>query len=246
MKIVAISGWKNSGKDTVADFLVRTRNFKKLSFAHMLKDMASEQYSIPRAHFDDRDHKEAPILNMRAQAKDDWSRQIIQMVFGHLRSQDGLKPSSVIFENNQVYGVFNHFGAQHHYPIYHTPRSVLVIEGSTKRSISPNYWVKAALDKTVEGGLYVISDVRFRSEIQDLKELAGSNLVTLRMERHEQSDQNDPSERDLDNYNFDFVINNKESEGKTLREVYESVIEALIDSRVLNENLMTAYTEPRF
>jgi len=35
--IVALSGWKESGKSTVADYLVRTHKFRKLSFAAPLK-----------------------------------------------------------------------------------------------------------------------------------------------------------------------------------------------------------------
>lgn len=232
MKIVAISGWKGSGKDTVANFLVRTYGFKRLSFADELKDMMASQYGIPRSHFDDRDYKEAPILSMPVYAKDEWTKTIIQMSFKHLKAENSASPSSVIFQNNQAFGVFNHLEAQHHLPLYHTPRSLCVIEGSTKRAILHNYWVKKALNKANQDGLYVISDLRYLSEIEDLKkELKDpSLLVTLRIVRFETTDSTDASERDLDHYPFDFVINNLESEGKSLQEVYQSASEAMIDS----------------
>jgi hypothetical protein len=235
MKIVAISGWKGSGKDTVADFLIRTYGFKRLSFADELKDMAASQYGIPRTHFDDRDYKEVPILDMPVYAKDEWTKTIIEMSFKHLKAENSASPSAIIFQNNQALGVFNHLEAQHHLPLYHTPRSLCVIEGSTKRAISHNYWVKRVLNKAIQDNIYVISDLRYLSEIEDLKkELKDpSSLVTLRIVRFESTDSTDASERDLDHYHFDFVINNLESEGKTLREVFQSVSEAMVDSGVV-------------
>ena len=42
-----ISGWCGSGKDVVADYLVKHYNFKKLSIANELKKMTAEKYRFP-------------------------------------------------------------------------------------------------------------------------------------------------------------------------------------------------------
>lgn len=61
--IVTVSGWKNSGKDVFADYIVKHYNFKKLALADILKDQVSTRYSIPRHYFDDRDKKDSALLN---------------------------------------------------------------------------------------------------------------------------------------------------------------------------------------
>jgi hypothetical protein len=46
--IIGLSGFINSGKDTVAKYLVRNHGFTKLSFASTLKDMVSVVFGWPR------------------------------------------------------------------------------------------------------------------------------------------------------------------------------------------------------
>ena len=58
MKILAFSGWKGSGKDEAANFLVEKHNFIRVGFADILKDMVSEAYSIPRNYFENRELKD--------------------------------------------------------------------------------------------------------------------------------------------------------------------------------------------
>jgi len=48
-KTVFISGFKNSGKDTVANYLVNTRNYRKDSFAASLKDITGILFGWDRA-----------------------------------------------------------------------------------------------------------------------------------------------------------------------------------------------------
>lgn len=45
-KIILLSGWAGSGKDLLADYLVKNRNYTKFSFASNLKKKVSEHYNI--------------------------------------------------------------------------------------------------------------------------------------------------------------------------------------------------------
>jgi hypothetical protein len=231
MKIVALSGWKGSGKDMVADYLFSHHGFEKLSFASVLKDMTAIQYNIPRSHFDDRDFKEAPILTLPVTSEDNWSDAILEMVYPHLRTKDSQAPEYFLIYKGMAYGTMPLSGHSKDgiplnltAPLYHTPRSLLIIEGCTKRSIALDYWVKAALASTKPDGLYVISDVRFKSEMRQLRDTIGpANVLSIRIERFEETSSVDPSERDLDSWLFDGYLNNKQSEGITKSEVFEQV-----------------------
>jgi len=57
MKIILLSGWSGSGKDTVADYLVTKHGYKKFAFATPLKDLAAELYKFPRELADSQEGK---------------------------------------------------------------------------------------------------------------------------------------------------------------------------------------------
>ena len=57
MKIIALTGWSESGKDTVADILVNSYRFKKYAIASPLKDLCSSLYGFPRELADTQEGK---------------------------------------------------------------------------------------------------------------------------------------------------------------------------------------------
>lgn len=61
MSIVVLTGYKGSGKDTVANYLVHKYKYKQLAFADVLKKMASEIYSLDSSYFDDRKLKDSIV-----------------------------------------------------------------------------------------------------------------------------------------------------------------------------------------
>jgi len=211
MKVIALSGFKQSGKDTSADYLVDTYNFEKFSFAETLKDMVAQQYDIPREWCDDNKYKEEPILKYPVDPKDDFSKAICKL----------LKNEFSYFETYK-----NAFGPDLNIPKYWTPRSLCILEGSVKRSVNSGYWIKRIIDKIkqpwnealawserdqlppVEMN-FVISDLRYRSEAEQLKQEFGDDLIIIRLDRFDNINSNDPSERDLDNYKFDYIIRNR-------------------------------------
>ncbi len=180
-RVVCLSGWKGSGKDTVADYLVAKYGYTKLSFASVLKDMVAELYQIPRTHLDDREMKEKAILSLPVIDSDPFSSQIHSMLSSEFREG------------------------------YWTPRALCILEGSVKRSVYSNYWVKtvAARMKQQPDSRFVISDMRYKSEADTLSMLLPwDELLLVRINRFETVDTEDPSERNLDDYQFDVTFGN--------------------------------------
>lgn len=188
-RVLALSGWKGSGKDLTADFLRNELGFQKLSFASKLKDMVAEMYRIPRHSLDDSVAKEAPLTQYPVIGTDDFSITLQQRLDSELRSG------------------------------YWTPRALCILEGSAKRAVHSNYWVARVAEIIMTTPFdYVISDLRYKSEADTLRLLI-PELKTVRIQRFDSVDTLDPSERDLDNYKFDYTLNNR----KTVEELYNAI-----------------------
>lgn len=180
-KLIAISGWKGAGKDTVGSYLVHRYKYRPISFAYALKNMVSEMYQVHRFWMDDRNKKEMPLMHMPVIPTDPFSEAI------HMMLKDELSSG------------------------YWTPRALCILEGSIKRSVHANYWVKKVVEEILkdEHNNYVITDMRYANEADVLKLMIPSTAA-IRIERagHSITTQ-DPSERNLDNYKFDAVISNE-------------------------------------
>lgn len=196
MKVIALSGYKGSGKDTIADHLVSTKNYYKVSFASTLKDSAAEQYNIPRYHFEHRELKERAIERYPVVSKDHFTDEVhhlLEAEFRHVEAVDGsTAPNS----------------------LYWTPRALTILEAAAKRSVNPNYWTNKVINNIhrynklsyLFGVSFVISDLRYKAQINRLKEEFGNDLITVRINRFHTINTNSPSERDLDDYK-DFDVN---------------------------------------
>jgi hypothetical protein len=198
MKVLAISGWKGSGKDTIAAYLIEKYGFVRTAFADPLKDMTAAEYGVERSWMDDPKYKEAPLLHLPVNPQDGFSRMLTDFMVKEFKS-----PS---LEEKQVYW---------------TPRALCILKGSTNRSVDSSFWVKRAISviKSGEKSLNVITDLRYNSEAKQLKEAFGSDVVFLRIKRFDKSPSSDPSERDLDNFEFDLYVDNTGSLDKAYGQV---------------------------
>jgi len=194
--ILSLSAWKTSGKDTLADYLVSEYGFKKISFAAKLKDMVAQQYTVPREFMDSPTHKEMPLTHLPVIPSDKTTERLHEMLSMELRSG------------------------------FWTPRALCILEGSVKRAVHPNYWVRSAVSEIAQyaGGNFVITDMRYKTEADTVNIMYPENKV-IRIERYDSSPTTDPSERDMDDYRFDYTINNK----GTKEDLY-----AQADSLILN------------
>jgi hypothetical protein len=113
---------------------------------------------------------------------------------------------------NKTTGSMEGFFADGMKKLFHTPRSLLLIQGAMARSVNPNYWVDVGINKikTMSGNI-VITDLRFINEANTLLEHFSSTIKFVRVNRFDTTSNIDSSERDLDNYNFDAILDNKGS-----------------------------------
>ena len=216
MQILAISGWKGSGKDTVAAYLIEKHGFTRTAFADPLKDMTAKEYSVERSWMDDPKYKESPLLDKQVNPQDGYSRMIANFMIKEFRTRDGrVNPGSAAFK------IIGDTMIEPEEQLYWTPRALCILKGSTNRSVDSSYWVQRAISeiKSKEKELNVITDLRYQSEANQLKEAFGSDVIFVRINRFETSPSNDPSERDLDNFEFDLYVDNTGSLDKTLGQV---------------------------
>lgn len=227
MKIVAVSGWKNSGKDMVADYLVREHGFKRVGFADSLKDMVADDYDLDRQSLDDRKSKEAPLAHMSVCGADSFGKNIQTSMFREFRGPKGEIPTAAAYDQsgNMLGNTF-----EQRFPLYWTRRALCILEGSIKRTSDSNYWVKRTVSGMKPGGKYVISDVRFQSELNALFTFAPNSVIAVRVERFPDSPSQDPSERNLDEFPFPHRINNLKAEGVTREQVFVQ-INSILHSR---------------
>lgn len=200
--IMSLSGFKNSGKDTVAKILVENYGFTRIAFADTLKDMASKMYNIPRSFFDDPDKKENPILSLPVESKDKFAEMLHSFMLGEFRDEFGNPPRSSSFSQTQSE------------PLYHTPRSLAILLGSINRSVRSDFWVAQALRQINPSYDYVITDMRYRSELDQIVQYAKNTdqkATSVRIDRFDVSPSKDPSEVDLINVKMNFTLDNRGS-----------------------------------
>lgn len=232
MKVIAISGWKGSGKDTVAGYMINNYGAVRTAFADPLKDMTAAEYGIPREYMDDPSKKESPIISghgfnktMMVNPQDAYSKMIAEFMIKEFKDLDGNKMKSFKYID-RFYGVPETGTYKDSVTnAFWTPRALCILKGSTNRSVDTQYWVQRALLEITrkEAALNVITDLRYKSEVEQLKQKFGADLTVVRINRFETSPSSDPSERDLDNYSFDSYIDNTQTLDYTYAQVGDLV-----------------------
>lgn len=218
-RVIALSGWKQSGKDTAAEYLINNKKFTRVAFADVLKERVAKDYNIPLESLYKNELKEQPLLTHPVNPKDDFSLNICNFMFREFRSEHGEIPQEVFVDTDGSFLGIVKGGMP--VPLYQTPRSLAIFEGSTKRTIFPNYWTDQAIsqiskikgnnDVNIVDTSIVITDLRYRNEVDQLRQAFGDKLLTVRINRFEDCASDDPSERDLDNHTFDVTIENKDT-----------------------------------
>lgn len=197
MRLLTFSGFRGSGKDRAVNYLGINYLYQRLAFADILKEHVSKMYNIPMNLLLDSKYKETPLLNLPVNTTDSFVKTIHEL----------LKDEFVTYENR----------------LFWTPRALLILEGSIKRSVDSNYWINKVIDKIKNTDsnlqLFAVSDLRYKNEYFKLKKEFGDNMVSIRINRYDSVNTNDPSENDLNDHEFDYVIDNK----GTIEEFYKKL-----------------------
>ena len=179
--IIGVSGKAQSGKDTVSKMIVYTiwyYNYSQRLEPFGIDHYNSHQYTIWRT---------------------DWH---------HNSFANKLKQCLSVVLNTNTVSQFedNEFKKSKIEWLGITVRELLQKFGTAIRNeVCDDFWVKACLKDYDKNDNWIISDVRFKSEAKGIKDLEG---IIIRVNREGAGAGNHISEIDLDDYSFDYVINN--------------------------------------
>jgi hypothetical protein len=149
--IIGICGFKSSGKDTIADYLVKEYGFKKVSFASTLKDIISIMFGWSRDKLEgitkeDREWREQV---------DPWWSETLKMPL--------LSPRYVM----------QYFGTDLFRIHFHPDIWVKIVENKLNKYVEEN------LKEDFKGNI-VITDCRFDNEINMILRLKGKIIHVYR------------------------------------------------------------------
>lgn len=195
--IIGISGKAQSGKDTVSKMIAYTIWY--YNYSQRLEPFGIDHY---------KDHTYAI-----------WGTDWIHTSFANKLKQCLniiLSTSSIsLFEDNE-------FKKSNIDWLGMTVRELLQKFGTAIRNeVCDDFWVKTCLKDYEKGDNWLISDTRFKSEAKGIKDLEG---IIVRVNREGAGAGNHISEVDLDDYQFDYVIDNNGSMEDLLLKVKEFCI----------------------
>ena len=179
--IIGISGKAQSGKDTVCKMIAYTIWY--YNYSQRLEPFGIDHYK-------------------------GYSYMIWNTDWIHTSFANKLKQCLSVILNTYTVDVFesNDFKKSEIDWLGITVRELLQKFGTAIRNeVCDDFWVKACLKDYEEGDNWLISDVRFKSEAKGIKDLEG---IIVRVNREGAGAGNHISEINLDDYSFDYVINN--------------------------------------
>lgn len=195
--IIGISGKAQSGKDTVCKMIAYTvwyYNYSQRLEPFGISHYESHMYSI-------------------------WG-----VDYWHVSFANKLKQCLSVILNTNTVDVFesNEFKKSEIDWLGITVRELLQKFGTAIRNeVCDDFWVKACLKDYEEGDNWLISDVRFKSEAKGITDKGG---IILRVNREGAGAGNHISEVDLDDYPFNWIIDNNGSMEDLLQKVRQFLI----------------------
>ena len=198
--ILGISGKAGAGKDTVSKMIVYTLWY--YNYSQRLKPFGIEHYNNTYERFGD-------VIDFTHWYKTSFANKLKQCL------SNILNVSISRFEDNE-------FKKSEVEWLGITVRELLQKFGTAIRNeVCDDFWVKACLKDYEKWDNWIISDVRFKSEAKGIKDLEG---IIVRVNREGAGAGNHISEVDLDDYSFDYVINNDSNMEDLLLKVKEFCI----------------------
>lgn len=177
-KIILVIGYRRTGKDTLADALINNRDIKELYPKYLT--------TLPKLH--------KPMkIALADQLKED-----VKNILGYPITEENKDKKLEVFPHG-----FNLSDES-------TNRDILIQHGMNMRKLDPDYWIKIVvnkIDQYPERDI-IITDCRFRNEVQYFKALKDSEVLTVRLFRDSVPipPLDLPSEHDLDEYHADHLL----------------------------------------
>lgn len=217
MMVVGISGQAGSGKDTVADMLVDNHDFMKVSLADPIKVFARTTFKFTQQQLWGASNYRNDV-DERFQEAEAWERareRVCAHAEGFAASLFGDEPMMAAAAAAALPAWFDELRAMT--PDSLSPRIVLQSLGTEfGRRLDPDIWIRQAFKVLKElDTAAVISDIRFRNELEYIRSHGGFVVRVKRKATDNLSSSlgitNHPSEVEqtsLQDHEFNFVINN--------------------------------------
>lgn len=206
--IIGLNGRMRAGKDTVASILIDSfSNVQRVAFADKLKDSAAAALRLSREELEE--------LKLHGRINIQWNAE---------RPVEGRKKKVKDTREREISGreYLQYYGTEAHREVF-----------------GDDFWIEQALDRTgsTEGGILVVTDMRFPNELTAVQERGGVTVKVLRPEADSQPILH-ASEQTLDDEGFDFFVTNDGS----LETLEERVISL---TRQITERYPQYIFEPR-
>jgi dephospho-CoA kinase len=227
--IILLSGYSESGKDYFADFLVKNHKYIKLSFANELKKYTAKKYKFNYSLTQTQEGKKTLITVPQELKKQvTKSTEIVKKSVRDLLIED-----AVYLRNKEGADVFAKYLSG---DIVYNDLTSLNQNQQLKNIVISDFRFPiemSYLKWKFHGGNFKQSEYSYSNFVIDrIKNIATSNntkIISVRINRFDKSPVNSTSETQLDDYDFDYIIDNKST-----IEDYEKKIKNFIDILGLN------------
>lgn len=192
-RVVGFCGFKGSGKDTAADYLAAEYGYEKISLAYPLKNVCKLIF----------DFSDDALWGASQLREEPDSRYVFS-------GRDPVDGSFLTKVAKDQYHYWQRESDGEWFPQFVSPRVALQTLGTEwGRRLYENIWLDACLNHIVRTGndKHAIPDVRFRNELDGIRNAGGVVIRLLRGERQSSH----PSELELESIpleDFDFVVDN--------------------------------------
>jgi len=194
--IIGIGHKMRQGKDTLADYISMKYGFEKVAFASVLKDEVSSEI-FPIIYY----YKYTKLLVLSDKYQNRFEmysntpyKDIYNSFLKYLNNTNKYESDDIIVKTG----------------VKEKDRELLQIWGDFRRTVyGKNYFVDRVMARSC-GRDIVISDVRFRNEAEEIKKRYGI-LIKVQGRKIEEKFTNHVSENDLNDFKFDYEIDNSGS-----------------------------------
>ena len=166
LRLLALDGLAGSGKDAIADGLVRSHGFTKVPFALPMKEMFARVFELPKYNFDVRALKDAPLSKPVVLTRDNLTKLLLEL------EQRGIEVPPEAYLR-----CFSFEGT-----VLDSPRKIMQIVATdvVRNCVDNLAWVKLWDDEQRKHEKVIAPDARFSDEKEYVRKIHGKVLLVKR------------------------------------------------------------------